>query len=198
MVKELNDEGKEVEVEKEILVDDVLPGPWFTHGFTKAYYAGILRKDDIGAAFDEAMTGHNGAPIWSKQGLTNPNPKVVRRMNDGDVLYFDPNDPECPPDTRKYDAAWFTKGVYEMNLKMWRERTGNPDGLWPGIDKPWGSPGGVSQRLKRWNDLSVKSEFNAFPFTKRYWLELKYKIGENMDNKFVKKEWEQKKLKTAA
>lgn len=34
-------------------------------------------------------------------------------MNDGDIAFFDKDDPDCPPNTAIQDAVWFTKGNIE-------------------------------------------------------------------------------------
>jgi hypothetical protein len=56
------------------------------------------------------MTAPNGAPILTRSGLNGYPKKEVRRMNDGDIKYFDRGDPECPPNTAVTDMIWFETG----------------------------------------------------------------------------------------
>jgi hypothetical protein len=85
------------------------------------------------------MTAPNGAPILTKSGLNSYKKMEIRRMNDGDVAFFDRDDPNCPPNTAIRDALWFTKSNIEEARQDWRERAGYPDGLWADIKYPWWS-----------------------------------------------------------
>lgn len=118
-------------------------------------------------------------------------------MNDGDIKFFDKDDPECPPNTAVQDAVWFTKSNIEQSKQDWRERAGYPDGLWADINQPWWSNTGFQARKDRWQQLAEENEskYTAPFYTKTFWEEWKYKLAENIGNDF----YEQKeKEKTAA
>lgn len=85
------------------------------------------------------VTAPNGKPIWSKSGWNSYPRKEIRRMNDGDVLTFDRDDPACPPNTAVTDAIWFETSNIERAKQNWRKRAGYPDGLWADITYPWWS-----------------------------------------------------------
>lgn len=117
------------------------------------------------------MTAPNGAPILTKSGLNGYPKKVIRRMNDGDILLFDPNDPECPPNTAVQDAMWIDKRNWNQAINNWRERSGYPDGLWPDVTSPWWSYTGFQQRKERFRAISneTKSKYNAPWYTAKFW-----------------------------
>lgn len=71
-------------------------------------------------------------------------------MNDGDVLCFDPNDPECPPNVSFNTPVLFNPANIEDAKQIWRKRAGYPDGLWAGINQPWWSYTGFQVRKTRW------------------------------------------------
>lgn len=125
---ETNAEGEEVEVKKKVM-QDVKPLP-ISSG---AYWDQTFRYTDQKEAFTQAVAAPNGKPIWSKSGWRSYPKKVVRRTNDGDVRYYDYNDPECPKDTRIDNAMWFLPVNWNNTIQSYREISGNPDGLWPEI-----------------------------------------------------------------
>lgn len=107
-------------------------------------------------------------------------------MNDGDVRLFDPNDPECPPNTVVNDFMWIDKGNWNKAIEGWRERSGYTDGLWADIKYPWWSYTGFQERKERWRALANenKSKYNAPWYTNTFWKEWKYKLAENIDNNY--------------
>lgn len=101
-------------------------------------------------------------------------------MNDGDILYFDRNDPECPP----RDKAWWSRGYFENLKKEYREGIGMPDGLWPDVKNPWYTWKGLQERNNRFYRIKKESEskYNAPWYTKGFQEQWVYRLYENIDN----------------
>merc|ERR1711885_9897 len=93
-IMETNEAGEQVEVEKKVKEDVKYP-PWYTKSFWDPIVSGKEQRE----AFYAMMTAPNGAPILTKSGLNSYKRKEIRRMNDGEVAFFDRDDPNCPPNT---------------------------------------------------------------------------------------------------
>lgn len=140
MVMETNEAGEQVEVEKEILVDEVVP-PIFTRQGLGIDWD-ITHKYVLEQWFDQ----ETGAPLWTKQGLGADSNKVLIRTNDGDVRYF--NKGEVPEELQdKYPwFLWFVKGNFDHGKRLWRERV-NYDEANQEVKEAWFTPAGVSKRF---------------------------------------------------
>lgn len=166
-------------MEKEILVDDPNPAPWFTRqglGIDWDITHDIVRQQ----WFDQ----ETGAPLWTKQGLGKNSNKVLIRTNDGDVRAFDKD--KVPEELQdKYPwFLWFVKGNFDHLDKLYKERVGYDESQ--EIKEAWFTPLGIKKRFDRWESLKPKSNYNAPWYTPRFWKEFGYMIRENMDNEFYR------------
>ena len=148
-----------------------------------------------------AVAAPNGDPIWTKSGRRSYPKKVVRRTNDGDVRYYDYNDPECPKDTRIDNALWFVPENWNNTIQSYREISGNPDGLWPEIKQPWWTYSGYQTRIDRFKRIAKetnKSKYNKPWWSQYFWRDLKYKLAENIDNNYLELQREERLKKAKA
>lgn len=83
-VMETNEEGEEVEVTKEVLVDPPPLPLWFTKGGL-----GINEELQSETFYKQLFDEETGAPVWTATGLGGSKNKAIVRLNNGDVRVVD-------------------------------------------------------------------------------------------------------------
>ena len=99
-------------------------------------------------------------------------------MNDGDILYFDPDEPKIE-NPRPFSASFGKDGWNELR-KEYQERSGFDHTY--GITSPWFTGKGIADRIKRYISLYPETKYPYPWFTKQFWDNYGAILRENIDN----------------